>query len=152
MRSRYASWPCCGIAPAGDGAAWAGEFANVATIAPELTNVRRFIGNAIALLVLTLMPLLCYSLFDKTSHRLPVKHAACAAIVVDIFVQWGGFPIPPFHNDFSDQGAIILFAPTVLLIFECISAAQGRGREVDKAQFMGHPSHGQKGRASTAGH
>jgi hypothetical protein len=49
----------------------AGVFANVAKIAPEAINVRRSIGSAIALLVPTLIALLCYSFLTKhPSHCL----------------------------------------------------------------------------------
>ena len=41
--------------------------------------------------VLTLMSLLYYTFLDQTSLPLSVKHAACAAIVVGILAQSGGF-------------------------------------------------------------
>ena len=47
--------------------------------------------------VLTLMSLLYYMFLGQTSLSLPVKHAACAAMVVGILAQSGGFfysPLP----------------------------------------------------------
>ena len=41
--------------------------------------------------VLTLMSLLYYIFLEQTSLSLPVKHAACAAIVVGVLAQSGGF-------------------------------------------------------------
>jgi hypothetical protein len=52
--------------------------------------------------VLTLMSLLYYSFLDQTALPLPVKHAACAAIVIGILAQSGGF----FIHLLPERGAL----------------------------------------------
>jgi hypothetical protein len=72
--------------------------------------------------VLTLMSLLYYTFLDQTSLPSPVKHAACAAIVIGILAQSGGFFIHLFPGRASlgttvtlTGAAILIFAIAVLI-------------------------------------
>ena len=79
--------------------------------------------------VLTLMSLLYYTFLDQTSLPLPVKHAACAAIVVGILAQSGGF----FFHLFPERaslgttitltGAVILVCAIAVLIYGLINVS-----------------------------
>jgi hypothetical protein len=79
--------------------------------------------------VLTLMSLLYYTFMDQTSLPLPVKHAACAAIVVGILAQSGGFFIHLFPQRASLgtkvtlTGAVILVCAVVVLIYGLIGTS-----------------------------
>jgi hypothetical protein len=77
--------------------------------------------------VLTLMSLLFYTFLDQTSLPLPVKYAACAAIVVGILAQSGGFFIHLFPERaalatrVTLTGAVILVCAIAVLIYGLIS-------------------------------
>src|SRR5580704_6194073 len=77
--------------------------------------------------VLTLMSLLYYIFLDQTSLPLPVKHAACAAIVIGILAQSGGFFILLFPEraalgtKVTLTGAVILVCAIAVLIYGLIS-------------------------------
>ncbi len=77
--------------------------------------------------VLTLMSLLYYTFLDQTSLPLSVKHAACAAIVVGILAQSGGFFIhlTPERASLGTRatltGAVILVCAIGVLIYGLIS-------------------------------
>jgi hypothetical protein len=79
--------------------------------------------------VLTLMSLLYYTFMDQTSLPLPVKHAACAAIVVGFLAQSGGFFIHLFPQRASLgtkvtlTGAVILVCAIVVLIYGLIGTS-----------------------------
>jgi hypothetical protein len=72
--------------------------------------------------VLTLMSLLYYMFLGQTSLSLPVKHAACAAMVVGILTQSGGFFIHLFPERASLgtkvtlTGAVILVGAIAVLL------------------------------------
>jgi hypothetical protein len=72
--------------------------------------------------VLTLMSLLYYMFLGQTSLSLPVKHAACAAMVVGILAQSGGFFIHLFPERASLgtkvtlTGAVILVGAIAVLL------------------------------------
>ena len=77
--------------------------------------------------VLILMSLLYYMFLDQTSLSLAVKHAACAAIVVGILAQSGGFFIHLFPERASLgtkvtlTGVLILVAAILVLIYGLVS-------------------------------
>jgi hypothetical protein len=77
--------------------------------------------------VLTLMSLLYYIFLDQTSLPLPIKHAACAAIVVGILAQSGGFFIHlvPERGALGTKvtltGAAILVLAIAVLIYGLIT-------------------------------
>ena len=77
--------------------------------------------------VLTLMSLLFYTFLDQTSLPLPVKYTACAAIVVGILAQSGGFFIHLFPERaalatrVTLTGAVILVCAIAVLIYGLIS-------------------------------
>jgi hypothetical protein len=79
--------------------------------------------------VLTLMSLLYYIFLDQTSLPLPVKHAACAAIVIGILAQSGGFFIHLFPEraalgtKVTLTGAVILVCAILVLIYGLIRMA-----------------------------
>jgi len=79
--------------------------------------------------VLTLMSLLYYTFLDQTPLPLPVKHAACAALVVGILAQSGGFFIHLFPERASLgtkvtlTGAVILVCAIAVLIYGLISVS-----------------------------
>jgi hypothetical protein len=77
--------------------------------------------------VLTLMSLLYYTFLDQTSLPLAVKHAACAAIVIGILAQSGGFFIhlSPARVQLGTRvtltGAVILVCAILVLVYALIS-------------------------------
>jgi hypothetical protein len=77
--------------------------------------------------VLTLMSLLYYTFLDQTSLPMPVKHAACAAIVVGILAQSGGFFLhllperASLGTTITLTGAAILVCAIAVLIYGLIS-------------------------------
>jgi len=79
--------------------------------------------------VLTLMSLLYYTFLDQTSLSLPVKHAACAAIVIGILAQSGGFFIhllperAGLGTKVTQTGAVILVCAILVLIYGLIGSA-----------------------------
>ena len=79
--------------------------------------------------VLTLMSLLYYTFLDQTSLSLPVKHAACAAIVIGILAQSGGFFIhllperTALGTKVTQTGAVILVCAILVLIYGLIGSA-----------------------------
>ena len=79
--------------------------------------------------VLTLMSLLYYMFLDQTSLSLPVKHAACAAMVVGILAQSGGFFIHLFPERASLgtkvtlTGAVILVCAIAVLIYGLLNGS-----------------------------
>ena len=79
--------------------------------------------------VLTLMSLLYYMFLDQTSLSLPVKHAACAAMVVGILAQSGGFFIHLFPERASLgtrvtlTGAVILVGAIAVLIYGLLNGS-----------------------------
>jgi hypothetical protein len=79
--------------------------------------------------VLTLMSLLYYTFLDQTSLSLPVKHAACAAIVIGILAQSGGFFIhllperATLGTKVTQTGAVILVCAILVLIYGLIGRA-----------------------------
>jgi hypothetical protein len=79
--------------------------------------------------VLALMSLLYYMFLDQTSLSLPVKHAACAAMVVGILAQSGGFFIHLFPERASLgtrvtlTGAVILVGAIAVLIYGLLNGS-----------------------------
>jgi len=79
--------------------------------------------------VLTLMSLLYYMFLGQTSLSLPVKHAACAAMVVGILAQSGGFFIHLFPERASLgtkvtlTGAVILVGAIAVLIYGLLNGS-----------------------------
>jgi hypothetical protein len=79
--------------------------------------------------VLALMSLLYYMFLDQTSLSLPVKHAACAAMVVGILAQSGGFFIHLFPERASLgtkvtlTGAVILVCAIAVLIYGLLNGS-----------------------------
>ncbi|HSY57116.1 MAG TPA: hypothetical protein VK834_11745 [Bradyrhizobium sp.] len=79
--------------------------------------------------VLTLMSLLYYMFLGQTSLSLPVKHAACAAMVVGILAQSGGFFIHLFPERASLgtkvtlTGAVILVCAIAVLIYGLLNGS-----------------------------
>jgi hypothetical protein len=80
--------------------------------------------------VLTLMSLLYYYTFlDQTSLPLPIKHAACVAIVMGILAQSGGFFIhllperAALGTKVTLIGAVILVCAILVLIYGLIRLA-----------------------------
>jgi hypothetical protein len=73
--------------------------------------------------VLTLMSLMYYMFVDQTTLPLAIKHTACAAIVVGILAQSGGFFIHLFPERASLgtrvtlTGAVILVCAIAVLIY-----------------------------------
>src|SRR5580704_3282337 len=76
--------------------------------------------------VLTLMSLLYYIFLDQTSLPPAVKHAACAALVVGILAQSGGFFIhlspqrAALGTRVTLTGAVILVCAIAVLIYGLI--------------------------------
>jgi hypothetical protein len=76
--------------------------------------------------VLTLMSLLYYTFLDQTSLPLSVKNAACAAIVIGILAQSGGFFVhllparAALGTKVTQTGAVILVRAIVVLIYGLI--------------------------------
>ena len=62
-----------------------------------------------------LMSLLYYTFLDQTSLPVTVKHAACAALVVGILAQSGGFFIQLLPERAS-LGTHVTFAGAILLV------------------------------------
>jgi len=79
--------------------------------------------------VLTLMSLLYYIFLDQTSLPLPIKHSACAAIVIGILAQSGGFFIhlvpdrAALGTRVSLTGAVILVCAILVLLYGLIATA-----------------------------
>jgi hypothetical protein len=79
--------------------------------------------------VLALMSLLYYMFLDQTSLSLPVKHAACAAMVVGILAQSEGFFIHLFPERASVgtkvtlTGAVILVCAIAVLIYGLLNGS-----------------------------
>ena len=79
--------------------------------------------------VLTLMSLLYYMFLGQTSLSLPVKHAACAAMVVGILAQSGGFFIHLFPEraalgtKVTLTGAVILVCAIAVLIYGLLNGS-----------------------------
>jgi hypothetical protein len=77
--------------------------------------------------VLTLMSLLYYMFLDQTALPLPLKHAACAAMVIGILAQSGGFFIhlSPQRARLGTQvtltGAAILVGAIAVLVYGLIA-------------------------------
>jgi hypothetical protein len=77
--------------------------------------------------VLTLMSLLYYAFLDQTSLPLPIKYAACSAIVMGVIAQSGGFfvqLIPEravLGTRVTLTGAVILVGAIAVLIYGLIS-------------------------------
>jgi hypothetical protein len=66
--------------------------------------------------VLTLMSLLYYTFLDQTSLPPTIKDAACAALVVGILAQSGGFFIHLFPERASLGTAVTLTGAAVLVV------------------------------------
>jgi hypothetical protein len=79
--------------------------------------------------VLTLMSLLHCSFLDQSSLPLAVKHAACAALVIGILAQSGGFFIhlspqrAALGTKVTLTGAAILVCAIAVLVYGLITAA-----------------------------
>jgi hypothetical protein len=78
--------------------------------------------------VLTLMSLLYYTFLDQTTLPLAVKHLACAAMVVGILAQSGGFFIhlapqrASLATNVTLTGAAILVCAIAVLVYGLIVA------------------------------
>ena len=79
--------------------------------------------------VLTLKSLLYYIFLDQTSLPLPIKHAACGAIVIGILAQSGGFFIHLFPERavlgtrVTLTGAAVMVCAILVLIYGLITTA-----------------------------
>ena len=77
--------------------------------------------------VLTLMSLLYYTFLDQTPLPLAVKHTACAAIVVGVLAQSGGFflKLAPgrtlLGTNVTLVGAVILVCAILVLIYGLVA-------------------------------
>jgi hypothetical protein len=73
------------------------------------------------------MSLLYYTFLDQTSLPLPLKHAACAAIVIGIFAQSGGFFIhllpewARLGTKVTLTGAVVLVCAIAVLIYGLVA-------------------------------
>jgi hypothetical protein len=81
--------------------------------------------------VLLLMSLLYYTFLDQTALLPAVKHAVCAALVVGILAQSGGFFIhmivgrpdhPSVGNTVTAAGAALLTCAIAVLVYGLITA------------------------------
>lgn len=81
--------------------------------------------------VLLLMSLLYYTFLDRTSLSVGVKHAACAALVVGILAQSGGFFLHMLMGEPNQAsigttvtvtGAILLACATLVLVYGLFTA------------------------------
>jgi hypothetical protein len=78
--------------------------------------------------VLTLMSLLYYTFLDQTSLLLAIKHTACAALVIGILAQSGGFFIhlsparAALGTRITLTGAAILVCAILVLVYGLITA------------------------------
>ena len=86
--------------------------------------------------VLLLMSLLYYMFLDQTALPLVVKHAACAALVLGILAQSGGFFVhmivgqpnqPSIGNTVTAAGAIVLVCAIAVLVYGLVAAPSHSG-------------------------